>query len=536
MKLKLKKLVTACLVTTVALSSMVTQTFAYTDYMEAANGTYVYNQNGFDVAIPDAYEYKSSISLKTLDINGELAEGETALSVTSPNDMFVAFNEDLYVTDSEAGIIICFDSNLKYKGIIKEFKRTENTAFLGKTGKADIESEITKLKTPGGIFVTEDKDYYIADTGNNRVLVADKDFNVLMEIYMPEDLLGTTLNSFLPTKVVVDSVGRISVVAKNINNGIMQFSTEGFFTGYTGAPKVHVDAFTKFLRKFSTAEQRAQMLQYVPTEYNNIKIDEKNFIWGTISSLSTSSISTAVANKDLSGSTTPIRKLNTGGTDVLRRKGIYAPLGDLNFIDAPSKITDVGLGPNNIYTMLDTTRGKLFTYNNDGVLLYAFGGKGNRKGDVQTPVAIDYIGDKILVLDSALCEIIIYEPTYYGQLLIEAEGYYMNGDYENAYGRWADVAELNSNFEYAYVGLGNARYSVQNYEEAMDYYEYADNTTGYSKAKEGLRKQSSEKAFPVIFTTIIAVVILTLVYVAIKKFKVYASGEFDVLRAPSEDE
>lgn len=536
MKSKLKKLVTAGLVTTMMLGTMVTETFAYTDYMKSGNTSYVYNQNGFDVAIPDAYEYKSSVALKTLDINGELAEGETALTITSPNDMYVSFTEDLYITDSEAGIIICLDKNLNYIGTIKEFKRTENTKILGKTGKADVESETTTLKTPGGIFVSNDKDYYIADTGNNRVLVADKDLNVLMEIYMPEDLLGTTLNSFLPTKVVADSVGRISVVAKNINNGIMQFSVDGEFTGYTGAPSVQVGAFEKLLRKFSTAEQKAQMTQYVPTEYNNIKIDEGNFIWGTISSLSTSSISSAIASKDLSGSVTPIKKLNMMGSDVLRRKGIYAPLGDLNFLDAPSKIVDVGLGPNNIYTLLDSTRGKLFTYNNDGVLLYAFGGKGTRKGNVQTPVAVDYIGDKILVLDSALCEIIIYEPTYYGQLLIEAEGYYMDGDYENAYGRWADVAELNSNFEYAYVGLGNARYSTQEYEEAMDYYEYADNLDGYSKAKAGIRKESSAQAFPVIFTLVIAAVVIFLVYMIVKKVKAYARGDFDVLKAPSEEE
>jgi hypothetical protein len=434
--------------------------------------------------IPKAYEYKEMISLKNL-------KGFEDLKVTSPVDMFVKENGEIFIVESELGAILCFDKNQNLVNVLREF-----TLQDGKT---------TTLKKPEGVFVTQDDVFYIADTENNRVVVCDRKANVSMIVKKPENLLGTDLASFLPIKVVVDSAGRISVAARNINSGIMQFTEDGVFTGYAGAPTVSVGAFTKFLRQFSTAKQRAQMQNYVPTEYSNIKIDSNNFIWGTIPSLSTQAISNVIASKDLKGNVTPI--------------------GDLWFIKDPSKIVDTGLGPNNIYSMLDSVNGRIFTYNNDGILLYAFGNKGTQKGNMQTPVAIDYIGDEIFVLDSGLGQIMIYEPTNYGKLLIEAEGFYKQGDYEQANQKWQEVAQRNSNFEYAYIGLGNAKYSTEEYKQAMDYFEYANDTTDYAKAKEKLRKLNAQKMFPIFFMTVLTLIGLYLVYVIAIKVRKYAKGE-----------
>lgn len=471
---------------------------AYTDYSEDIS--YVYDRYGMDLKIPAAYEYSREISLKEAG----------GLAVTSPADMFVSEDGSVYVVESELGAILRYDRNLNFQGALDTFLLPDGS--------------VTGLKKPEGVFVTADQRYYIADTGNSRVLVCDAGGNVLLQIEKPADLLGTNLTSFLPTRVVVDSVGRISIVARNMNSGLMQFTAEGKFTGYAGAPSVSVDAFTKLLRKFSTAAQKAQMQQYVPTEYNNIKIDSNNFIWGTISSISADSLNGVIWGKDLSGKVTPIKKLNTMGTDVLRRKGVFPPVGDLVFVDTPSKIIDVGLGPYNMYSLLDSSMGRIFTYNNDGILLYAFGGKGTKKGNLQIPAAIDYVGDLILVLDSGLCQIVVYQPTRYGTLLNDAEGSYEEGDYETANQKWADAAEMNSNFEYAYVGLGNAKYRVGEYKEAMDYYEYADSRLNYSNAKEKLRKETAAGLFPIIFAAVFGLILLYLGVCIYKKIRRYASG------------
>jgi hypothetical protein len=472
---------------------------AFTDYTEEAN--YVYNQEGESVNIPTAYEYKTAISLN----------GLKDLTVTSPVDMFVKDSGEVFVVDSKLNAILFFDTNLKLTKILEEFKTSDGS--------------VVTLNNPQGIFASSDGRLYIADTGNGRVLVSDTNGFISLIIEKPENLLGTDLSSFLPVKVVADSAGRISVVARNLNSGILQFSKEGTFIGYSGAPNVSVDAFTKILKKFSTDAQKAQMQTFVPTEYNNIKMDSKNFIWGTISSISTDSLMNVIQNKDVSGKITPVKKLNTMGADVLRRKGVFPPVGELSFYDTPSKIIDTGLGPNRIYSLLDSYYGRIFTYNNDGILLYAFGNKGTKKGNMQNPVAIDYVKDDIYVLDAGLCQLIIYEPTAYGKLLIDAEGYFNEGEYDKANKKWEEVAERNSNFEYAYIGLGNAKFGSAEYKEAMEYYEYAGDQVNYSKAKERLRKQTSETIFPVLFISLLSLCGLSIVMTVVLKIRRYARGE-----------
>ena len=223
------------------------------------------------------------------------------------------------------------------------------------------------------------------------------------------------------------------------------------------------------------------------------------------------------------------------GSDVLRRKGVFAPLGDLMFIETPSKIIDVGLGPNQVYSMLDSTKGRIFTYNNDGILLYAFGNKGTKKGNTQNAIAIDYIDDEIVVLDAGLNQLIRYQPTAYGKLLLDAEGYYAEGEYEEANRMWEQVVELNSNFAYAYIGLGNAKYSSENYNEAMEYFEYANDRNDYSKAKEKLRKQKTQDIFPVIFVSIAGLILFQVTYQIVKKIRNYAIGDSQFNRKEEED-
>lgn len=482
---------------------------AYTDYSK--DQTYVYDSYGYPVRIPDAYEYKEGYSLKKI----------TGMEVTSAADMFVKKDGEVFIVESEPGRIFCFSREFKLKYVLKN--------FVLPNGKA------ATLKNPSGVFVSEDNIIYIADTGNNRILRCDAGGNVSLQIEKPEIMLGTHLTSFLPVCLAVDSAGRISAVVKNINSGIMQFSADGSFIGYMGAPSVSMDAFTRLLRKFSTKEQKAKMQMYVPTEYNNIKIDSRNFIWGTISSLSAKDINSIITSKNLSGSVTPIKKLNTMGKDVLRRKGVYPPAGDLYYLDTPSKITDVGLGPNHIYSMLDSQKGRIFTYNNDGILLYAFGNMGTKKGETQNPAALDYIDDNLILLDSGLNQILVYKPTAYGSLLLDAQGYYEDGNYDMANQMWEKAAELNSNFVYAYMGLGNSKYNNGKFKEAMEYYEYADDPESYGKAKEKLRKEEMKYYFPVIFLAFVVIACLYPVIKLIKKIRRYVQGEEGNVRKGEED-
>ena len=111
---------------------------------------------------------------------------------------------------------------------------------------------------------------------------------------------------------------------------------------------------------------------------------------------------------------------------------------------------------------------------------------------------------------------------------IDAEGYFIEGNYEMSNKLWKEVAELNSNFEYAYIGLGNAEYSAKNYETAMEYYEFADAPDDYSNAKTKIRKLASNDIFPVVFITIIALVAIYLIVNMAIKIRRYARGEMTI--------
>jgi len=390
---------------------------------------------------------------------------------------------------------------------------------------------ITGFRRPEGIFVCRDGYFYLADTQNNRVLVANPDLDITMILYMPtsRELGGERLGTFLPIAVVADTAGRISVVARNINNGILQFARDGNFNRFIGAPSVQIDAWTRFWRQILRPEQLAGMMNHVPTEYNNIRIDEGNFIWGTISAISVDDIMDAV--DDPTHDVTPIKRLNPLGSDILMRKGERGIWGDTDLgwgPPEPSRIVDVGIGPAGIYTLLDARRGRMFTFNSEGIMLFAFGNIGSRKGNFRQPVAIGYIGHNIAVLDAELREIVIFEPTLYGELIISAEQYFVDGEYASAYTMWARAAEQNANFSHAFHGLGDARFNDRNFNEAMAYFRHAGGDRGkdgYSRALEMIRRDQMEVLFPIMSAVAILAALSLVGWLIFKGIRNYALSD-----------
>jgi len=394
---------------------------------------------------------------------------------------------------------------------------------------------ITHLRRPEGIFVCRNGYFYIADTDNNRVLVANSYLEIVLVIYMPtsRELGGERLATFLPTAVVADTAGRISVVARNINNGILQFSSTGAFNRFIGAPAVNMDALSRLLRRILGQDQIAGLAAFVPTEYNNIRIDEGNFIWGTISALATADIMNAVGSP--TDSTTPVKRLNPLGDDILMRKGERGIWGDVMVFGQggmgpmePSRIIDVGIGPAGVYTLLDGRRGRMFTFNSEGIMLFAFGNIGTRRGNFRLPVAIGYLGYNIAVLDAELHEIVIFEPTLYGELILRAEYYFMAGDYEAAYTAWASAAQQNANFAHAFHGLGQARFNDRDFVEAMAYFRHAGGAAGiegYSRSRDMLRGDQMERMFPIISAIFGAGALILVGWLIFKGARNYALSE-----------
>ena len=98
----------------------------------------------------------------------------------------------------------------------------------------------------------------------------------------------------------------------------------------------------------------------------------------------------------------PIRKLNSMGTDILVKNAELPPIGDVWWdnaggVSGSSRLIDITVLDNDIYYAIDRTRGRIFGYDDQGNLLYAFGSIGNKLGYLQFPTAIDHMDNDLIV-------------------------------------------------------------------------------------------------------------------------------------------
>lgn len=468
----------------------------------ACAASYWYDYDGNPIAVPDSYAFTGAVSLA----------GGDGRPASAPQDFFVDQQGRVFVLDSGNGRVLIYDNTLRLTGTIDRFVSAEGEelSLLGPDGTA-----------AQGICVSGDT-LYIADTGNSRILVCDLTGQVSQIFTRPPRLEGLEEDvSYRPTKVAVDSVGRVYVIAANVNMGLLQLDSTGGFITYVGAPPVTPDLMTLFWRRFSTEAQLNSMIQYVPTEYSNVAIDGTDFVYGCIRALDPEDLKAAASARDNSGSVSPIRKLNPSGQDILRREGTFPPVGDL---DGSSQIVDVALGENGVYTLLDGERGHLFVYDNDGNLLTVFGEKGNGAEAFMTPVAASYLGDRLLVLDAALAQIYVFSPTAYGGQMLDAVELTFTGKFEESYASWEAITEQNPAFSQAYSGVGQSRMLAKDYEGAMMYFKLAGDRTNYSRAFEYARKEKMETIFSIGVPLIAAAAVVVVVLLLLRRMKRYAQG------------
>ncbi|MBQ7247479.1 MAG: hypothetical protein IJS22_05260 [Lachnospiraceae bacterium] len=342
------------------------------------------------------------------------------------------------------------------------------------------------LNHPTDVFVTEDGSMYIADSGNSRVLVLDRTGRMNFEVTKPDDVTFTDSMTFVPQKVAVTAGGRIFVQASGVNRGLIEFSETGGFIGYMGASNVAFNFEDYIWKLISTEAQRDQMASFVPTEYNNIAVDANGFLFVTTSSFT--------ASRLYSGEAQPVRRLNYNGKNILIENGPSKVIGALRWDESgPSKFVDVTALDNGLYYVLDSRRNFIYGYDRQGYSLYVFGGAGNKEGYFQSPVALEHHGSDLLVLDDRRGVVSVLSVTDYGQAIYDAITYYNDGNYEESYAAWQKVLQYNGNYMLAYDGIGKIRLRWGDYEGALDYLKYANDTYYYSKAWQQYRKDWAER-------------------------------------------
>ncbi|RXZ79863.1 gluconolactonase [Paenibacillaceae bacterium] len=418
---------------------------------------YTYSYWGTTVNTPNAY-----IPAGTID-----GSGQGIGRLKGPTDMYVAEDGLLYVLDVGNGRIVVFDEQWQVVREIREFVR---------------DGEQEQFANPQGIFVTKKNHIYIADTENRRLVELTSEGEFVREIGAPQSEVLRPGFEYYPIKVAVDNAGRIYVVGRGVFDGIIELDADGAFTGFMGTNRVKFDVWDYFWKRLSTKEQRSKLAQFIPLEFNNLDVDGEGFIYTTTADVT---------------STDPIKRLNPTGADVLRREGYFFPMGDVysESASASSLLIDVKVGENGVYSALDSRKGRVFTYDQDGNLMYIFGRMGEQEGTFRTPVAVERRGDHFLVLDQAMNRITVFKPTRYGTLINEANDLLILGQYDEAESKWKELLNLDANNEVAYVGIGKALLRQGENKQAMEYLKHGYDRVYYSKAFGKYRKEMVRKYF-----------------------------------------
>ena len=496
--------------------------------------TYTYSIDGVPLMSPDAYRTQQvvdSTDMKIKNVSSLVSLSHSANDVVSDTD------GNVYIADTGNNRIVILDKRYKAQAVISEF--------------VDEYGSHQKFSGPQGIFVQTTVDdetnevarnLYVCDTGNRRIVVFKQtetgEFAHLRTLDKPVTPVLEDA-AFEPASIAVDLYGRIFVVSPKCFEGVIVMSSEGDFTGFIGVQKVTYTLLDMIWRRFQSSEERASEVRKLADPYNNITVDEEGFVYVTLNPTDKASQYAAIKSK--SAASSPVKKLNSAGNEIMKRNGFFDPSGEVAILggEGVSKITDVAVGEEGAWTIIDQSRSRTFTYDQNGNLLFAFGDMGEQLGSIAKGKALSITYQKIkdyerseqegvvrydyllliLYQDGTVSRLAVYEPTQYYDTIISALRNQNEHNYSESIFFWQDVLKRNNNFDLAYIGIGKALFSQGKYEEAQLMLESAYETEMHDKAFMEIRKAIIQKYLLPLLIAVIALIVLVLKFLGYAKKK-----------------
>lgn len=408
--------------------------------------------------------------------------------LNDPNDLFYALDGYFYIADTGNNRIVKLNKEWQCVQIFDKF--------------IDREGAETVLKGPMGIYVEEDGTLYIADSGNQRVLIGNQNGEVLDEIKKPDSDIYPDNIPFEATKILRDNKGNTYVLVKNLFYGALSFNINNEFRGFYGTNRVQLTASQMIQyawRKLFPSSMQSSQARYVPIEFTNMAIDNDGFIYTC---------------SQTAGKSEKIKKLNAMGLNILQEtdfgdKGTSGSTGD----NAETQFVDISIDNNGFINALDYRRGRIFQYDSEGQLMFVFGGTGSQVGLFSKAVAIETVDDKVYVLDSSKCSVTVFEPNKLATTTHKAVVLYSQGLYEEAIEPWLEVLRIDSGNAFAYASLGKAYFNSGDYKLAMENFKLGQDRVGYSKAFREYRNIYIKENIVFLLGSV------CLLFVAVKLFK-----------------
>lgn len=420
----------------------------------------------------------------------------------SPNDIFRSSEDIFFIADTGNNRIVAVNSDMDK--IVEIYER-----FKMPDGTETLLSE------PKSVYVSPERSLiYIADSGNSRILVSDMQSNIVMEITAPKSDLYK-YNTFQPIKILADKAGNIYVVLNNITSGAALFFPDGEFAGYYGANRAdHSDeTFVTLIKSFfSTDAKKARSERRIPSGITSFDIDER-FIY--------------TCTQSSSQITDTIKKINSAGDNIIADKGIVfgdiVPLYDTETNTSyRTMMCDIDIGDDGTINCLDSSTGRVFQYDEECNLLFVMGTQADQLGGFSNQVtAVESMGEKIYVLDAKKNTTTVFRETSFGNLVHKASLLYNGGYYEEAYELWQEVLKRDGGYYRAYLGISAALLKKGEYGEAMKYARLAASSELYNKAFEGKRAEFLKEYFNliVILTAVILLVLRKIIRTRKKRVK-----------------
>ena len=409
----------------------------------------------------------------------------------NPEDMFIDKEGKIYVADTGNNRIVVYSA--KYEFLFE----------ISSDGQYS-EGDLAALKEPTGVYVDpDDGAILVADSGNGRIVEFTKYGNLRYSYPKPESEILVEGFSYQPEKVTKDSRGFMYVTNKGDSNGIMQLSTNGEFISYYGTNKVNLSFWESLSKLLWSREDRKGTVVTLPYTFTNIYSSDDGYMYATTTT-----------------ETPPqVRKINIGGSDILYGAYDFRDNSIMSAFSAVNQIfCDVTVDKDNNMLIVDRQYGRIYEYDERGNNLFAFGSKGTGYGQLSYPVSIEADNNgNVYVLNKTAGNITVFKPTEFAELVHEANSLYSAGKYEEAMVVWQKVREKSNYYTLALVNIGNILLREEKNSEAYEYFYEAENATYGSEAYEEMRATFLRDWFSWIIIGIVVLFALWVLIVSIKK-------------------
>lgn len=459
----------------------------------ASLDSYTYSEPGTAQPTPDPYTLSDILDL------------DEAGGLNGAQDLCMDEEGWLYIADTGNNRVLVLDDTYKLVADIREY------SWQGRP---------CAFRSPGGVYVSKKGELYVADTQNGRIAVFSREGEFSRVIGPPQ--ADTLRKDFVyqPVRLAVSDSDYVYAVGTGMVEGIAEFNAQGEFVRFAACNETKPNLLEYFwTRTLATQAHKEISALFLSEEFNSLAIDEEGFFM-TVST------------------TAGVRRFNAKGNDITKTTGSFLLVGDYKTTetadakdlqstqgDGVSKLTDIAVGKDGIYSVIDEVYQRIFTYDYEGNLLWAFGREGTMDGAFKKLAAIAYDHeDRLLVLDSELGRINRFSLTEFGRQAQAGARLRYAGRNKEAAEEWAAILDYDANYPLAYLGKGILAYESGDYFQAMENFRLANSTEQYSKAFVRYRREMVNRWFPYVMTGLLGGILLLAVIVRLIRRRQPAHG------------